>query len=494
MPNLHVISGKIWQQPMRSHHALNIKQICSTLASAGVQISMDELFLHALHGLPTEYDTITAALHARETPVTFEELHEKLLDFEQNLIRLSSSTTVPITTNFAAKPSYHNNRNHPRVTCQLCDKPGHHVKQCRKLLAILSLINGTGSDGHTRNNAQSQTQQPRANYSTHNTGNAGNRLVDSGASHHVMQDIQNLSLHSDYDGTEDIMLGDGNEHKITHTGSDSLPSSSRPLTLSNALCVPKMKKNLDLCTGAPLLAGKPKNGVYPWPSPLSSLTCPQALATTTTASTSNWHRRLGHPSSPTLRSTSPEAATSNHSSSNKPENSITSFPVPTLSTSSIPSSALIPNHPMVTRSKNNISKPTQRLCLSATLSPQDKSSPIAQPSTLKSTSSNTHSKPKPTRSLTSFNSILKPIEPKSISQALKDPKWCAAMNEELSSLKVKAHSLLYQSILKLNPSGLSGFFVLNTIPMEVLAAIMPDLLLKVSCNVQVLIMVKHILQ
>ncbi|KAH0643613.1 hypothetical protein KY285_034361 [Solanum tuberosum] len=229
-----------------------IMSLRNTLASIGVQISRDELFLHALHGLPAEYDTITAALRAQESTVTFEELHEKLLDFEQNLIRSSSSTTVPITANFATKPSYHNNRsrpnhasrpannsnhmdrpaannfgaqlagqnnhrNRPRVTCQLCDKPGHHVKQCRKLLAILSLINGTRSDGHTRNNAQSQTQQQRANYATHNTSNDGNWLVDSGASHHVTQDIQNLFLHSNYDGNQDIMLGDGNEHKITYT-------------------------------------------------------------------------------------------------------------------------------------------------------------------------------------------------------------------------------------------------------------------------------------
>ncbi|WMV30788.1 hypothetical protein MTR67_024173, partial [Solanum verrucosum] len=171
--------------------------------------------------------------------------------------------------------------------------------------------------------------------------------------------------------------------------------------------------------------------------------------------TSSHSGKSSHAISTTLNSgsTSPEAATSNRSSSNEPENSITSFPgmssatssstyassssssVPTLSTSSIPSSAPIPNHPMVTHSKNNISKPTQRLCLSVTLSPQAKSSPVAQPSTLKSTSSNTHRKPKPTRSLTSFNSILKPIEPKSISQALKYPKWCAAMNEKLSALK-----------------------------------------------------------
>lgn len=118
-----------------------------------------------------------------------------------------------------------NHRNRPRVTCQLCDKPSHHVKQCQKLLEILSLMNDTRSDGHTRNNAQSQTQQPRANYTTHNTTNDENWLVDSGASHHVRQDIQNFFLHFNYDGSEDIMLGDGNEHKITHTRTASLPSS-----------------------------------------------------------------------------------------------------------------------------------------------------------------------------------------------------------------------------------------------------------------------------
>lgn len=48
----------------------------------------------------------------------------------------------------------------------------------------------------------------------------------------------------DYDGSEDIMLGDGREHKFTNTGSASLPSSNRTLTLSNILDVYKIKKNL----------------------------------------------------------------------------------------------------------------------------------------------------------------------------------------------------------------------------------------------------------
>lgn len=98
---------------------------------------------------------------------------------------------------------------------------------------------------------------------------------------------------------------------------------------------------------------------------------------------------FSHAISTTLNigSTFCEAATRTHSSSDKPENSITSFPgmsyatssstftssssssIPTHSTSSIPSFSPIPNHPVITCSKNNISKPTQIFCLSAALSP-----------------------------------------------------------------------------------------------------------------------------
>ncbi|KAH0635920.1 hypothetical protein KY285_035606 [Solanum tuberosum] len=321
-----------------------IKEICTKLASVGVHISVDKVFLHVVHGLPFEYDIIASALRARETAITLQELHDKLTDFEAHLTRRSSQTMAPNMANFAAKPLASTNRNsnrgtnnsrsnqrnfppsnrngnggyqgghsggqsnRPRVTCQLCDKPGHHVKQCRKLLFILSAVTSTRPNGSSSNFNRSNDQQPKVNFAAQSTNADPNWLVDSSASHHVTQDLQNLSLHSKYDGSEDVMLGDGKSHKITHTGSTLLPSSSTPLNLSNVLCVPHMKKNLisvyklcsdnhvsvdfspysfvvkDYCTGAPLVAGKPKGGVYPWPSnsTLEAISNAQVNTTSTT--------------------------------------------------------------------------------------------------------------------------------------------------------------------------------------------------------------------
>ncbi|PON37593.1 hypothetical protein PanWU01x14_319140, partial [Parasponia andersonii] len=69
-------------------------------------------------------------------------------------------------------------------------------------------------------------------------------LLDFGASHHITGDLTNLSLHSDYHDPDDIYIGDGKGMKITHTSSLLLPSSSKLFSLSNALCVPEVKRNL----------------------------------------------------------------------------------------------------------------------------------------------------------------------------------------------------------------------------------------------------------
>ncbi|OIT37864.1 putative mitochondrial protein [Nicotiana attenuata] len=154
--------------------------------------------------------------------------------------------TIPITANFSSKPTANRNsnrnsggsrsnngtsfafpsrnsqggnsgsnstnknnfNNRSGVTCQLCDKPGHHVKQCRKLLALLNTATGSNSSG-SFNNSNRTSSQPRANFTSQAAYSDASWLVGSGASYHVIEDLQNLSLHSDYDESNEVMLGDG---------------------------------------------------------------------------------------------------------------------------------------------------------------------------------------------------------------------------------------------------------------------------------------------
>ena len=115
-----------------------------------------------------------------------------------------------------------------------------------------------------------------------------NWLLNSEASHHVTSDLGNLSLHTPYDGFDDIMIGYGTSLSITHTSSKTLTSPSNSFKLNCVLSVPSMQKNLiyvskfchqnntsiefshssffvkDLTTMKTFLHGQAKDGVYEW--------------------------------------------------------------------------------------------------------------------------------------------------------------------------------------------------------------------------------------
>lgn len=64
--------------------------------------------------------------------------------------------------------------------------------------------------------------------------------MDTGASHHVTTDLDDLSIHQSNEDPDDIVIGDGTGLAIAHIISSNLNTFS----FSNVLCVPSMTKTL----------------------------------------------------------------------------------------------------------------------------------------------------------------------------------------------------------------------------------------------------------
>lgn len=239
----------------------SIKAHADELAILGAPMDEEDLTDKILDGLGDEYKELVRAVQARDNPISFEELHEKLLTFETT-ITSSHSTNLPITANHTQRanstwrppntwkpphsannwrPSFHqqnrttyyNNNGRPHNTtppssrgprpppkpylgyCQICGIQGHTAKRCQSYQIIPI------SPGHQTTNSNtgsSNSWKPQAQYASNITSFHQPWLLDTGASHHITTDLANLSLHQPYTGNDDVMIGDGTGHQITHTG------------------------------------------------------------------------------------------------------------------------------------------------------------------------------------------------------------------------------------------------------------------------------------
>jgi hypothetical protein len=200
------------------------------------------------------------------------------------------------SNNSSGRPNNSNRRYQPK--CQLCDQLGHTAKTC----------------------PQFNSQNVSVNCATTSTGKDKTWLLDSAASHNITGDLSNLSIHSEYDGTDEVILGDGSGLAVSHVGSLALHSPSRTFTLRDTLCVPNLCKNLisvhhltkqnnvfvelhpfhffvkDTTTGAILLRGACNNGIYTFPASTVASSSKKVANVHERTSIDGWHKRLGHPS------------------------------------------------------------------------------------------------------------------------------------------------------------------------------------------------------
>jgi hypothetical protein len=311
-------------QPI-SEYLHTVKSLADEIALIDHPISDDDLTLYVLHGLGPEFREIAAPIRAREKSLAFEELHDMLVGHESYLRRLEAATQQLVaaanftshrfanketvssasqqnrgsnrgnvffrqpgqnrSSNSSFRDRQRNNNNSGRPNpnrrfqqkCQYCDQLGHTAKICPKLQSSTMSVNCAAS---------SDTQDNKW-------------LIDSAASHNITGDLQNLSVHSEYDGTDEVLLGDGTGLAVTHIGSLALPTPTKTFHLHDTLCVPHIHKNLisihhftkhnnvflelhpffflvkDKTTGAILLRGACENGVYMFPDSLVASPTPK---------------------------------------------------------------------------------------------------------------------------------------------------------------------------------------------------------------------------
>ncbi|GFY82736.1 hypothetical protein Acr_02g0009760 [Actinidia rufa] len=296
-----------------------MRSISDELSIIGEPPSDIDLVVHVLNGLGPAFKEIAAAIRTRDNPISFEDLHDNLVEYENFLKReevraVSPTITAHIVTqrsgqsNTSTPRHYNNNKassnnrgNQPFSTFNRGYQGSNHAKRCPRIRPDFSTA-------------------PTANYTATAPPQPQNWLLDSAASHHVTDDLNNLSLTSTYEGSDAIVIGDSTGLRITHTGNATLPTHSKTFALSNVLYVPSIKKNLlsvsqfckcnntsieffpayflvkDLRTGATLIRGQNDNDVYMWPQSLSPPTHFHALVGVK-APLINWHRWLGNPSS-----------------------------------------------------------------------------------------------------------------------------------------------------------------------------------------------------
>ncbi|PNX98782.1 hypothetical protein L195_g022039 [Trifolium pratense] len=170
-------------------------------------------------------------MRTRENPISFEELHDVLTDFEtfnkrdEEPSHIASAHAAYRNKHSAPRHNYPYNQAKPtfnpppssagtykRVTCQYCDRPGHIAKICRKM--------------------QRDYAKPSRSASAHSAINSSpvtdnDWILDSGATHHITNALEDLHFTTPYHGADKITVGDGNTLPITHTGLEDKGASSK---------------------------------------------------------------------------------------------------------------------------------------------------------------------------------------------------------------------------------------------------------------------------
>ncbi|XP_075076898.1 uncharacterized protein LOC142161685 [Nicotiana tabacum] len=204
------------------------RTISHSLARAAHPITDEELMISILFGQNSSYGPFRSAINAQLETLTTDSLLGLLLQEEEKLaeehkafqlqanvlsrqypsrppsIGQSNQQSRPNNgqrsfTRTNNNPSRPNSRFSTRIICQICEKPNHHARNCYNCSNIDAYPPNRSS-----NHPQANMVTPSANTISPSAIVDNSWFIDSSASNHVTSDLSQLSIHTGYDGDEQL--------------------------------------------------------------------------------------------------------------------------------------------------------------------------------------------------------------------------------------------------------------------------------------------------
>ena len=94
------------------------------MALIGHSLCDEEIIIHTLNGLGDDYKELAAAIRAHNSLVSFEELYDKLTDYEMYLKRVNKLPRLSITAQVSYKSKRKNTQYPPNITKGILDPMG----------------------------------------------------------------------------------------------------------------------------------------------------------------------------------------------------------------------------------------------------------------------------------------------------------------------------------------------------------------------------------
>nr|CAN82452.1 hypothetical protein VITISV_003326 [Vitis vinifera] len=355
----HNTSHSAWNA--LENYIMKIKGAADNLAAIGELISEQDQVMNLLGGLGSDYNVVVTAINIRDDKISLEAIHSMLLAFkhpleQQSSIEQMSANYASFSNNRGGGRKFNgghgqgytlNNNNYTyrgrgrggrngqggrqnsspseKPQCQLCGKFGHTAQICYHRFDI-SFQGGQTTTSHSLNNGN-QNNIPTMVASASNSPADESWYLDSGTSHHLTQNLGNLTSTSLYTGTDRVTIGNGKHLSISNIGSKQLHSHTHSFQLKKVFHVPFISANLisvakfysdnnaliefhsnaffvkDRHTKMVLTQGKLENGLYKFPvfsnkKPYSSINNASAFHFHFSSTVENkaelWHNRLGH--------------------------------------------------------------------------------------------------------------------------------------------------------------------------------------------------------